>query len=310
MKKLLTILKYLCIIFAYAFIIYKAFFFHDYIELFHGLTTFSIYLLFIILLLPLNILLEAFKWKTLIKSIHVISIPEAIKSVLIGIVGGLSTPNKIGDFPVRTLYMPAHTRVPATIIGYIGSWIQTIVIALTGIISLALLIKHNNFQMQHSNTYTHIVLVVIIILFITFCTLPLIAQRLNNTNNTPSWLKTIIRAISELTLKQFHKLILITLARYIVFSFQFFLALKLFGIDLSLSQAFLSIPSMYLLISITPSFAISDLIVRTSYASLIIGLFSTNILAISLASSSIWTINCLVPMIIGSILMCSNKIKA
>ena len=65
-------------------------------------------------------------------------------------------------------------------------------------------------------------------------------------------------------------------------------------------QALLSIPTIYLLVTYTPSFAFSEAMVRGSYAILIFSAFSTNDAGMALASILLWCINYCLPMLVGS----------
>jgi hypothetical protein len=72
-------------------------------------------------------------------------------------------------------------------------------------------------------------------------------------------------------------------------------------------QALIAIPTNYLFVTFTPSVAFSEAAVRSSYAVLVIGFFSSNIVGIALAGMCIWMINFVIPMMVGSIIMVRNR---
>jgi len=100
----------------------------------------------------------------------------------------------------------------------------------------------------------------------------------------------------------------ISLLRYLVFCFQFFLMLRFFGVQLELWQALIAIPANYLFVTFTPSVAFSEAAVRSSYAVLFIGAFSGQVVGIALAGMCIWMVNFVFPMLVGSVVMLKSKI--
>ena len=56
----------------------------------------------------LNWSIEAIKWRLLIKKMQPITFIEALKGVLSGVAVGTFTPNRIGEFGGRILYLKEH----------------------------------------------------------------------------------------------------------------------------------------------------------------------------------------------------------
>ena len=99
------------------------------------------------------------------------------------------------------------------------------------------------------------------------------------------------------------RIMLISLFRYIVFCIQFSFMLRFFGVELNSWQLLISIPTTYLFVTFTPSFAFSEVAVRGSLAMLIIGTFSNQTVSIALAGMCIWIVNFVIPMMVGSVIM-------
>ena len=79
--------------------------------------------------------------------------------------------------------------------------------------------------------------------------------------------------------------------------------LRFFGVNLAPIQALIAIPANYLFVTYTPSIAFSEAAVRSSYAILFIGAFSTQLVGIALAGVCIWVVNFILPLFLGSIVM-------
>jgi uncharacterized membrane protein len=95
----------------------------------------------------------------------------------------------------------------------------------------------------------------------------------------------------------------ISFIRCAVFCVQFYFMIRFFSIELTPWQALTAIPTSYLFVTFTPSFAFSEVAIRSSYAVLIIGAFSGQVVNIALAGVCIWVINFVIPMLAGSVVM-------
>ncbi len=314
MRRALDVIKYIVIVLAYGFVIYKTFTYKNYVALLESVASFSmpslLYVLLFVVFLPLNIGLEAEKWKRLVSPVCVISFFDSVKSVLVGFVGALSTPNKLGDFPIRSIYMPEGKRAAATAAGFIGSWVQIVVIIKCGLPSLFFLERTGAFELPNVMVYVVLVLLSLMFIVTLFFLLPYFSKLISRSNTFVVYLYNISKVLKSFTIKQIFEVSLLTCIRYLVFSFQFYIALLAFGVDLAFVDALYAIPVVYLLITITPSIVFTDLIVRTSYSVMVLSVFSSNILSISLASTFVWFVNTVFPMIVGSILMFNKSAKS
>ena len=90
--------------------------------------------------------------------------------------------------------------------------------------------------------------------------------------------------------------------RYFIFSLQFIILLHVFGINISFMDAILSVMLIFFFITITPTITIAEIGVRGSVAIFVLGLFSSNDIAILSSTTLLWLINLIIPAIIGSFL--------
>ena len=94
-------------------------------------------LISVLLLIPLNILLEGMKWQYLMIKLEKISIYTAVKGVLAGISVSMIMPNRVGDYLGRVFILKKADRfqaVLATILGSLAQLLTTIIMGLIGII--------------------------------------------------------------------------------------------------------------------------------------------------------------------------------
>ena len=91
---------------------------------FTGANLFPFFLL--ILLMPLNWLLEAFKWKVALQGIQPISIWTAFRATLSGVSFSVLLPNRVGEYLGRVLYLPTDKRATAVAVTMVASMSQLI----------------------------------------------------------------------------------------------------------------------------------------------------------------------------------------
>jgi hypothetical protein len=86
----------------------------------------------ILLLMPVNWLIETQKWVILLQPIQQLKVFQALKVVLIGLTGSLFTPNRIGEYGGRLLLLEAPKRPQAIYATLLGACSQWIVLVLLG----------------------------------------------------------------------------------------------------------------------------------------------------------------------------------
>ena len=307
-----TAVKVAIALLAYAYIAYKVATSPDIGELpsyFANIdTTSGILLAIILLLMPINWLLETWKWQNLIKSEQNIGFGRCLKAVMAGVTVGTLTPNRVGEFAGRILFVERENRTKASYLTIFGDTAQFCATLIFGIIGLLLIGSTHNESVPTS------ILIAIgatctIVAIIVYMRFDKIVTALSNTKFAQ---KRLAKYIPQCEISNKLKLttILMSMFRYVVFSVQFFLCLRFFGIDIAVSDAFAAISSTYICTYLIPSIAAAELGIRTSFAIFFIGIFSTQETAITLASLLLYLINVGIPIITGGILLISdNKSK-
>lgn len=302
-NKLFSIVKWLVMLTAYGFLIYKLANIEYWNELKKTFQEISpgrlILLMIVVLLMPLNWFLEAVKWQRLTEKSVVLSLKTSLKSVLAGLSTGYITPNRIGDFAGRVLFLPKIHQLSGVVLSIVNSLTQNIVIAVFGLTGAVVYFTTFHSESNFSNFLIWIgaSFGASLLLYFTF---PKLIQRIK----TGKWslkFQEIIKSMSGFDLWDLLVIILISTLRYLVFCSQYYLLLCFFEIEVPLQQAVFAVPAMYLLVTFTPSLAASEPAIRGSYAVLIFSVFSTNFIGIMLTGILIWLINFVVPMVAGTV---------
>ncbi|MGN0186998.1 MAG: lysylphosphatidylglycerol synthase domain-containing protein [Paludibacteraceae bacterium] len=303
-----TIVKWLILVLAYAYLAYKLIVFDGYEALWSHFATAGIVhyicLSVVFLLLPCNVLLEAQKWRVLIRGLQPLSLIMAVKAVLVGQTGAFFTPNHIGDVPTRVLLLRPENRVPAIALGCVGSMALTMVITVIGTIAAVCYAVWMRPAFVRDVSliallFFGVLLIVVVVLFVM---LLLYHQWLAKclSRGRWHWLQVLGSGLAYLSWRDLWRVVALSTGRFAVFSIQLYAMLLFMGVSLAPIEALVAIPTIYLLVTYTPSFAASEAAVRGSYAILILSVFATNEAGMALAGILLWCINYCVPMLIGS----------
>ena len=313
-KRTFQILKIIIALAAYGYIAWKIYDYrlHAYnFFLNYRLDVLKISLILItFLLMPINWLIEAIKWRKLVDNFTKINLKHSFKAVLVGISTGIFTPNRIGEFAGRP-YFTDNTKITSGVFaGFAGSLAQSMVTVFSGIIALNFYLFSGQIVFISKISYFFEVLVfsilfILILIYIFFHLEKLIK------------LKRYIRFFKKyenelLFLKKYasHDLFLVlfySLLRYLTFFIQYFLLLRAFEVNIQLIDAFVSVASVYLFLFAIPALAFSEIGIRSSLAVFFIGMYSANLSGIFAASILLWFINLAIPAVLGTLVLLSSK---
>jgi hypothetical protein len=269
----------------------------------------------VLFLMLVNWSLEAIKWKLSVAAVQPISFSKAFKAIMTGVSFSITTPNRIGEYFGRMLYMNEGNRlriISLTMVGSMSQLIITLLFGLTGTIIL-----HNTINGdQHppgigSSLWLQILEFgsagVLIILTLLYFRLSIVANLLTRWKNSSRWAY-LVTALQQLDATLLLKLLSLSAARYIVFIIQYFLLLRLFEVDISWWNSLWMVSVIFLVLAIIPSFAIAELGQRQWVSLEFLKLYSANHLGIGFTAATIWAINLVIPAVIGSLLILRIKI--
>ena len=268
----------------------------------------------VIFLMIINWSIEALKWKVAIQKVQPISFSRSFRAILSGVSFSVSTPNRIGEYLGRILYIEEGNRLRVISLTIVSSISQLIITLFAGSVGLFFIRKNietgntmqglDSFWLQVLQYGVIIVLLILTGIYFRLSLLINLVDKLRN-NNRYSWLVSSLKDIDATLLL---KLLSLSAIRYIVFVVQYFLLFRLFEVNAGWWECFWAVSVVFLVLAIIPTFAIAELGLRGNVSLKLIGLFSTNSLGISLTTATIWIINLVLPAIAGSLLILSVKI--
>lgn len=262
----------------------------------HQLTLIALFLL-----LPVNWMLEVLKWKLLLKKIEPVSLPAAFRSVLSGVTVSLFTPNRVGEFAGRILHLRSGYRIKSAIASVIGSMNQLLITIIAGSIGLAFSL--NDYLNDHPSLRWVLVIVIsisVVSLLYAYFRIRVLATLSENFAFLRK-LSLYTRIFEIYTNRELLQVTLYSAFRYLVFSFQFWLALSVFGINLSFTETLRLVSLVYLVMAVVPTVALSELTVRGSVALYFFTPVAGNSAGILAGSTLLWVVNLVLPAFFGAL---------
>ncbi len=252
----------------------------------------------LLVLFCLNFLLEAYKWKWVIYTISPISLLKAIESVFIGQAFAFFTPNRVGEFAGRTLFLPTADKLAGMTKMAWTSYAQLLATIVMGCIALGLNVS---FYPIIQGPWLVMVkwvspLVGCIALLFFFY------QR-----NWTGWLS-FLNKVQVATNLKFH-LLWLSLVRYLVFLLQYVWVARMLELNIGFLPLIFSVAILFLCISILPTISLTELVVRGQLLLLLLAPFSQDPLMIVAVSTFIWSVNFLAPAIIGAFLLLRYRLN-
>jgi len=249
----------------------------------------------VLLAMPVNWLLETIKWRTLI-SIHLqVPVRQMIKAVAGGVALSIFTPNRIGEYGGRIMFMPVQARWPVAISSFIGSLSQNLVAFTTGMLACL-------FLFDGLILLKILGLLCILTAWICFFKIKWVIRRISDWQLHSFFKKLVLNLqyMDDYSYKILFRVLGLAFARYLVYTTQFVLILHAFEPDISPFVLYLGVSTIFLFQTLIPLPPVADVMARANIGLILWSGTGMSELSISLASLMIWFVNLLIPAMIGS----------
>jgi uncharacterized membrane protein YbhN (UPF0104 family) len=266
----------------------------------------------VFILMFVNWSLEALKWKISVQNVQQVSFGRSLKAIFSGLSFSVTTPNRIGEYLGRVLYMNEGNRLKVISLTVLGSISQLIITMFFGIIAL-LVLKADLLRAQITiyNEWANVILIAALIFF-GFLTVFYfrIGWLIRWIEKIPA-IKKYIWLINELEKADttlLFRLLSLSMLRYLVFATQYFLLFRFFGVEVDWWMGFWVTALIFFIMAITPTIALFEVTQKIFITEKIFSIFSTNTLGIGFVTTTIWFVNLIVPAAIGSLLILGTKL--
>ncbi|MEO6583818.1 MAG: lysylphosphatidylglycerol synthase transmembrane domain-containing protein [Ferruginibacter sp.] len=254
--------------------------------------------------------LEAKKWQLLVSSIEKLTFFTAFKSVLAGCSVTMITPNRIGEYGGRIIYLQEENRLRAISVTILGSMSQLLVTLVAGCLGLSYLKFVSKFTILPW-LFTDVLLVVSICLTVILALLYGKVSWMVRHMQRLKFLRGLYKYMAVLNVisgKQLLRILALSVVRYLIFILQYVVLLNVMQVEVSIALSFLLLTIFYLFMAVAPTVGFIELPVRAAVSLELFKLYSNNVLGIQAAALGIWMINLVIPAILGSILIFGIKI--
>lgn len=259
-----------------------------------------------LILSPINWLLETKKWQMLVAPLEAQNFVKTSSSILSGITLGILTPGRIGEYGGRLINISADKRPQAAFAHFIGSMAQNLNIFMIGGLCafgyFTTIYKINNYLCASILGFS-------LMMTIMFGLLYYRNEWLSKMLFSMPFLVKYIGEVKpiEYLKSTLDKTLLYSALRHFIYMSQYVLLLVIFEVAAGPIQAYCAVGLIYLLQSSIVLPPALGLLVRGELAIIILKVFDENYTKLLTVPLILWTINLLIPAILGMINILMTK---
>lgn len=250
--------------------------------------------------------LEAVKWKMMLRATAFpVKWVTSLKMIFAGLSFSFVTPNRLGEFIGRIMYLPSDKRAVGTAFTVYNIIIQITVYCFFASIALyfldASLVSHKLPRLVSNMLHgLQIISPVIFLLSVTFFVMQ---HRILSLLSNLSFLRKLKPTLGECMQLGFDTsfaLIGLTLLKSLVFIFQYWLIFTWLGLELSFFSTFIGVSLMVFGLVVIPTVSFLEIGLRWELSYLLFSMYTSNLLGITIGATIIWFLNVVLPAIIGA----------
>jgi hypothetical protein len=263
------------------------------------------YLLFALLLVPVNLGIEARKWQRLAGSALPLTYAESVKSLLGGIAFSMITPNRIGEYPGRILFLARKNSTRLISVSVLGGCTQLLAVLIFGALGLIY------YNVHFPGLWPAVLLVGSLLITLLVWLFYWRFERWAPYLERLKWLRKFRmygQMMGRFTTRQQTEILWLALLRFMVFTLQYYLMLRWMGIMIPLADGFFLGSLFFWAMAVIPSIALAELGIRGEVSLFLFHTFTANKLGILTATIGLWGVNLVIPALIGSILLLRLKL--
>ncbi|CAN5514554.1 hypothetical protein BH09BAC4_BH09BAC4_37110 [soil metagenome] len=263
----------------------------------------------LLVLTPVNWGFEALKWQILLQRVQKTTFWEAYRGVLAGVSLGFALPAQLGDTAGRVLSLRTN-RAEAVGASLVSGGMQFYVALVFGAVAWA---HHLSVAPERATPTGQWLLILIAALSLGGVGFGLVRKRLVRWLEKRPGLNRFSEYWNVAGLysdKEIGLALSVAGLRYVIFSIQFYLAMRLVGISLPMDISASGIGLVFLAKTITPAFnLLSDLGVREAASLWVFAPFGVPAPILITATLTLWIANVLTPVLVGLIWVWKLKIS-
>ncbi|MDR6942357.1 lysylphosphatidylglycerol synthase domain-containing protein [Mucilaginibacter pocheonensis] len=261
----------------------------------------------VVALMVVNWVLEAFKWRYLTKTLVNITLWESIEAVFCGLTWAISTPNRVGEYGGRVMFLPNRKRIHGVFAMAVGAFGQIIMTNLLGLIAIIWFIYY--FIPMNAWLFCGVILLsalTLAVLLIFFFHIKWIVNLLDRIGFLKKYHK-FFEIMGRYKTNELLTILGFSMARYITFTIQYCIVFHMLIPQFAYFPMVMMLFVYFFITSAVPSLDLLDVGVRSFTASHLFAYVTDQKIAIIAGVSSIWLINLIIPAILGSLFVFKLK---
>jgi Lysylphosphatidylglycerol synthase TM region len=281
-------------------------------QAFTGTGSWQVYLT--LLLVPVNWGIEALKWRYMMKPVQKMSFFRAFKGVLAGTSLAVNTPNQVGEYFGRMIYVEEGNRLRSIPLTIACSFSQLIITLVAGSIGLLFFIGLVNEAPQTElsvfwiKTLLSVVLLGTILAVLVYFKLSWLVKLLEKVPLINRY-RFFLTGVETLNARVLGTTLLYSALRYSVFMVQYLLVMNAFGINESISVNMCLVSVLFIVMSVIPTIVLAEAGIRGKAGHFIFGVvYSSSQVAIIASGLFIWLVNLMLPALLGGLMLLGKKI--
>lgn len=257
----------------------------------------------VVALMPMVWALEAYKWKFALARYTIIPFWRSWRSVWYGVVAGQLTPNRIGEPIGRLALVDSEVRGKAGFVAVWCSFTQQIATIFFGLIGMLWWLDIKGYTILPAG------IPLWLILFTILCWIGLVIIGIIKVHwialwfERFDWMRRVLhgeKLMIDFRLSTYFVVQIFSLLRYVVFSTQYVILLRIFGVEANLVDLYAVVGLTYLFSSFIPSFSASEVGIKAGFAIWFASMVSNNAVGVTAASLFLWILNLAIPSLIAA----------
>ena len=261
----------------------------------------------IVMLMVVNWALESLKWWHLTRRLAPMSVWKAIEAVFCGLTWAIFTPNRIGEYGGRVMFLPNRKRIHgvfAMAVGQFGQNVITNVLGSAASIWFLYMFIHPQDWIMVGATLVAAGFMAIMLTF--YFNIQWMVQLLNRIKFLHKYHR-FFDIMGTYKTRQLLNIMWFCLARFCTFTFQYYLIIHLLIPQMPLYELSLMMFVFFFIQSAIPSLDVVDIGVRSITADRLFSYITDQHIAIVVAVSIIYITNMIIPAALGSIFVFKLK---
>lgn len=271
----------------------------------------SCFLLLCILLMPLNWIMETCKWRVFTQPWSGLRFGQSLRAVLAGVAASMLLPNRSGDYLGRWLLTPDDQKTKLLLASLAGHYCQFLVLLGLGLPSVLALSSYlKDLPLIDARSFMFMVAGIFLFLLLTgLVVVPRLLHHYAASIQLGEWpgfwrhiqsvLKHGLEVLTQYQVNHLLQGLAWSALRYSLYSVQYYLILRFYGIQLPLGAAVAGVGSIYLFQTAIPLPPVLGLLARGEIALLVWGVWGANALSILAASYTLFVLNLVFPALLG-----------